>query len=202
MKWDQMPLSDMTGLKKTHQVQEEVVQKSGMCSPFLLELSEGSGSHRQSKNAQSELAAKRRDPPAGARRSPFDLRQELCCKDAPHLEPLWEFPPEEQASIGKMHQDLSHDLAQVHAADHLLIPQRAKKETGSAGRHMHLSEGWNSPRRYLCFPGLVEQSSTKRSNWVLKSSSSPASPNAPHSMLTHIRPSSPSTRSMLCTSSM
>lgn len=31
-----------------------------------------------------------------------------------------------------MHQHVSHDLPQVHAADHLLIPQRAKKGTKSA----------------------------------------------------------------------
>lgn len=44
-----------------------------------------------------------------------------------------------------MHQDVSHDLPQVHAADHLLIPQRAKRAKSpqrcstSAGRYTHLS---------------------------------------------------------------
>lgn len=178
-----------------------------MCCAFI-ELSEGSGSQ---KNTLSELAANSRDFLHGAvGRSPFDLRQELCCKDAPHLEPLREFPSEEQASIGKMHQDVSHDLPQVHAADHLLIPQRAKRGMQSHHRDVpHLQvdactylKAWNRPSWYLCFPGLVEQPSTEWSNCVQKSSSSPASPNAPHSMLTHIRPSSPSTRSMFCTSSM
>lgn len=43
-----------------------------------------------------------------------------------HLESLGGFPSEQQASVSEMHQDVSHDLPQVHAADHLLISQRVK----------------------------------------------------------------------------
>ena len=55
---------------------------------------------------------------------------------------------------------------------------------------------------YLCLPGLRESSSTAASNSVRKSSRHPLSPKAPHSMLTHIRPSSPSTSSTFRISSM
>lgn len=55
---------------------------------------------------------------------------------------------------------------------------------------------------YLCLPGLSESSSTATSNSVQKSSRHPLSPKAPHSMFTHIRPSSPSTSSTLRISSM
>lgn len=54
----------------------------------------------------------------------------------------------------------------------------------------------------LCWPGLREKSSTARSYSVLMSSRHPLSPKAPHSMLMHICPSSPSIISTFLISSM
>lgn len=55
---------------------------------------------------------------------------------------------------------------------------------------------------HSCFPGFSEPMSISWSNSVRMSLSVPSSPNAPHSMLMHIRPSSPSTMSMWRISSM
>lgn len=54
----------------------------------------------------------------------------------------------------------------------------------------------------LCLPSFSEFSSTAWSYLVLMSSKQPLSPKAPHSMLTHIRPSVPGTVSMFFISSM
>ncbi|TNN52645.1 hypothetical protein EYF80_037155 [Liparis tanakae] len=54
----------------------------------------------------------------------------------------------------------------------------------------------------ICWPGFREPRSISLSNSVRMSSSLPSSPKAPHSVFTHMRPSSPSTRSMWRSSSM
>lgn len=48
-----------------------------------------------------------------------------------HLESLGGFPSEQQASVSEMHQDVSHNLPQVHAADHLLISQKSERSPQS-----------------------------------------------------------------------
>lgn len=55
---------------------------------------------------------------------------------------------------------------------------------------------------HSCLPGLREPASISRSNSVRMSFRAPSSPNAPHSMFTHMRPSSPSTSSKCRISSM
>lgn len=53
--------------------------------------------------------------------SPLNLWQELCLEDAPGLQGLRDLPPEEEAPLGQIDQNLSDDLAEVHATAHLLI---------------------------------------------------------------------------------
>lgn len=60
--------------------------------------------------------------------SPLDLREILGLKDAPRLQRLRDLPPEEESPLGEVDQDVADDFTQVHATDHLLIP-----ETGGEG---------------------------------------------------------------------
>lgn len=61
-------------------------------------------------------------PTPGPKFSPLDLRQELGFKDSPCLEPLWDAATEEQPTLGEIDEDVTNNLAQVHAADHFLKP--------------------------------------------------------------------------------
>lgn len=58
---------------------------------------------------------------------PLNLRKKLGLKDASRLEPLRQFPSEQQALGSEVHQHVPDDLPQVHATDHLLIPPSRKK---------------------------------------------------------------------------
>lgn len=139
--------------------------------------------------------------------SPLYLWQELCLEDAPGLQRLGDLSPEEEAPLGQINQNLPDDLAEVHAAAHLLISAMFKSET-----KLKISLGLRYVRSMsciltlwlfdLCLPSLSEFSSTAWSYFVLMSSRQPLSPNAPHSILTHMRPSFPSTISMFLISSM
>lgn len=59
--------------------------------------------------------------------SPFYLGQELGLKDPSGLQPLRDPSPEEQPSLGEIHQDVPDDLPQVHPADHLLKPRKVRQ---------------------------------------------------------------------------
>lgn len=61
--------------------------------------------------------------------SPLYLWQELCLEDAPGLQRLGDLSPEEEAPLGQINQNLPDDLAEVHAAAHLLISAVFKSET-------------------------------------------------------------------------
>lgn len=73
---------------------------------------------------------------------------------------------------------------------------------GSTERKTKAAKLTDNCLTHSCFPGLRDPRSISRSNSVLMSSSEPSSPKAPHSVLMHILPSSPSTRSMCRISSM
>uniref|UniRef100_A0A8V0Z9N3 Germ cell-less 1, spermatosis associated n=1 Tax=Gallus gallus TaxID=9031 RepID=A0A8V0Z9N3_CHICK len=154
--------------------------------------------------------------------------QELCLEDPSGLQALGDAATEEQPSLGEVHQDVADDLPQVHPADHLLksgvgttgpgVGTRGQRGQPCPphGTQHHLygpalsgfCRGGTAPHNlsvtttHLCFPGLRDSSSTAKSNSVWMSSKQPLSPNAPHSMLTHMRPSSPSTSSTFRISSM
>lgn len=61
-------------------------------------------------------------PTPGPEFSPLNLRQELGFKDSPCLEPLWDAATEKQPTLGEIDEDVTNNLAQVHAADHFLKP--------------------------------------------------------------------------------
>lgn len=63
--------------------------------------------------------------------SPLYLRQELCLEDAPGLQRLGDLSPEEEAPLGQIDQDLPDDLAEVHAAAHLLVSAAFEKRDKS-----------------------------------------------------------------------
>lgn len=58
---------------------------------------------------------------------PLNLCQKLGLKDASRLEPLRHFASQQQALGSEVHQHVPDDLPQVHAADHLLVPESKSK---------------------------------------------------------------------------
>lgn len=64
----------------------------------------------------------------GPPHSPLDLREILGLKDAPSLQRLRDLPSEEESLLSEVDQDVADNFTQVHATDHLLIP-----ETGRGG---------------------------------------------------------------------
>lgn len=58
--------------------------------------------------------------------SPLYLGQELGLKDPSGLQPLRDPSPEEQPSLGEVHQDVADNFPQVHPTDHLLIPGKER----------------------------------------------------------------------------
>lgn len=72
--------------------------------------------------------------------SPFNLWQELGLEDAPGLQPLRHFAPEQQTFGGEIHQHMPHYLSQVHATDHLLISSKIR----------HTTKGFHTRTTLLC----------------------------------------------------
>lgn len=54
--------------------------------------------------------------------APFNLREKLGLENVPGLKALSLLTPEENPKAGQMQEDVSDDLPQVHATDHLLKP--------------------------------------------------------------------------------
>lgn len=159
---------------------------------------------------------------------PLYLWEELCFKYASGLQSFWNLSSEQVSFLGHVYEDVPHNFTKVHATAHFLVSTIRKKKHKSHTwltqilqmHHLKCHESqkdishkhrrcfrWEWTERFvrmqhLCFPGLRENSSTVRSYSVLISSRQSLSPKAPHSMLTHICPSSPSTISMFLISSM
>lgn len=67
-------------------------------------------------------------------RLPFYLREELCFKDASGLQSFRNLPSEQEASLGHVYEDVTHNFPEVHAAAHFLIStikkQKQKQKKG------------------------------------------------------------------------